>query len=158
MQYIFPCQKVLQQVLVKDIYRHSLWLTEPSTKRNWKLDYSLLAGLQILLLFLKWNRGYVILVYPYRLLNLDLNTLCFHCIFRWISFEIAKRICRALGGWRYQITNVDCFLFRPYTLISLLLQDYTHTNYPATLPLRRPYSGDPGTLLVFLVEVARDFL
>ena len=28
------------------------------------------------------------------------------------------------------------------------MQDYTHSDYPVTLPLRRPYSGDPGILLV----------
>lgn len=36
-------------------------------------------------------------------------------------------------------------------LISIFLQDYTHSDYPITLPLRRPYSGDPGILLVLLV-------
>ncbi|KAL6650697.1 hypothetical protein ACP70R_009622 [Stipagrostis hirtigluma subsp. patula] len=36
--------------------------------------------------------------------------------------------------------------------------DYEHTDYPVTLPLRRPYSGDPGILLVFLAVVAWDFL
>jgi len=28
----------------------------------------------------------------------------------------------------------------------LLLQDYTHTDYPVSLPLRRPYSGNPEIL------------
>jgi hypothetical protein len=41
---------------------------------------------------------------------------------------------------------------------SFLLQDYDDTDYPVTLPLRRPYSGDPGMLLVFLVEVFKSFL
>ncbi|PAN37860.1 hypothetical protein PAHAL_7G128400 [Panicum hallii] len=46
-----------------------------------------------------------------------------------------------------QITNEDCFLFRSYPLVSFfLLQDYTHTDYPVSLPLRRPYSGNPEIL------------
>jgi hypothetical protein len=41
---------------------------------------------------------------------------------------------------------------------SFLLQDYHDTDYPVTLPLRRPYSGDPGMMLFFLVEIVKSFL
>ncbi|KAL6874390.1 hypothetical protein ACP4OV_013410 [Aristida adscensionis] len=30
--------------------------------------------------------------------------------------------------------------------------DYAHTDYPVSLPLRRPYSGDPGIFLSFLAK------
>lgn len=33
---------------------------------------------------------------------------------------------------------------KPYWILSMLLQNY-YSYYPVTLPLRRPYSGNPGT-------------
>ena len=52
-------------------------------------------------------------------------------------------------GWvnkDIKFTYVGFLLSTPYLLDSS--HDYTHSDYPVTLPLRRPYSGDPGILLV----------
>lgn len=90
---------------------------------------------------------------------LSFNIICFmHTLSDGTASKAPKEY---VDPWVSRDTKcIDVSVFLACIIIQLIyisMQDYTNRDYPVTLPLRRPYSGDPGILLVLFVLCCKIF-